>query len=338
MQATPAWQGTHSPAPLQTPLTPPPASQETVPAVTGTPPVQAGPPLHESVPLPAARQTLAGVQVLPATQPTQAPTASQTRPGPQAVPGPSSAPVSRQVCAPVEQLVTPAWQRLAGVQAVPAWQATHSTLPLQIPGAPPPASQEVEPAATAVPPVHDGPPLQETVPLEAARQTLAGVQAEPATQPTQAPTASQTWAEPQAVPGLASARVSTQVWAPVVQEVTPTWHGSVGTQAFQGWQALHCPPPLQIPGAPPAATQVTVPAATGAPPWQAGPPLHESVPLPWARQTFSGVQAVPGAQATQAPAASQTWPVAQVVPGLARVPVSAQVWAPVAQVVRPRWQ
>jgi len=66
-----------------------------------------------------------------------------------------------------------------------------------------------------------GPPLQDWVPVPTARQALAGVQAAPSLQATQAPAASQKWPALQAVPSGARP-VSRQVWAPVAQVVVPT--------------------------------------------------------------------------------------------------------------------
>ena len=98
------------------------------------------------------------------------------------VPGVASTPVSEQVWAPVLQVVTPTSQALVGVQARPDWQGTQAPLPLQVPGAPPPASQVTEPAATGVAPTQAGPLAQVTVPVLAARQTLADVQLAPTVQ------------------------------------------------------------------------------------------------------------------------------------------------------------
>jgi len=336
-QASPAWQGTHSPAPSQIPVAGPlPASQVTVPAAAGVPPPQAGPALHAWTPVPAARQTLAGVQPAPLLQRTHAPAASQTWPAPQEAPAAASWPVSAQVGAPVEQEVSPRWQAVAGAQESPAWQGRQSPVPSQIPGTPP-TKQVSDPAATGVAPPQEGPPLQDWIPLPVARQMLAGVQAVPSLQATHAPPASQTWAAPQVVPGLASWPVSEQVWAPVEQEVSPVWQALAGTQAFPARQGRQSPLPSQIPGVP-AASQVSDPAGTGVPPPQEGPPLQDWRPLPMARQGLAGVQVVPSLQATQAPAAVQTWAAPQAVPGLASWPVSAQLWAPVEQEVSPRWQ
>jgi hypothetical protein len=73
---------------------------------------------------------LAGVQVAPAVQAVQAPPL-QTRLAPQLVPFATGACVSEQTGAPVLQVLVPAWQRLLGVHASPAWQAVHAPAPLQ---------------------------------------------------------------------------------------------------------------------------------------------------------------------------------------------------------------
>ena len=336
VQARPAWQGMQRPFAPQMPGAPPAALQVLEPGSTGVPPPQVGVGVQVSVPLPAARQVLAGEQTPPAAQAVQAPVASQTLSPPQGVPVARSAPVSVQVCAPVVQLVTPAWQALAGVQARPSRQATQAPDPLQTPGCPE-ALQESVPAGTGVPPPQVSAGVQVSVPVPGVRQVLAGEQAAPSAQATQAPSASQTVPVPQLVPAAIGVPVSVQVVPPVLQLVTPAWQALAGVQARPAWHGEQKPVPSQTPGRP-EALQESEPAGTGVPPPQAGAPAQESVPVPGVRQVLAGVQLAPLVQATQAPTASQVLDGPQAVPGATRAPVSAQVWAPVLQLVAPTWQ
>ena len=118
-------------------------------------------------------QGFAGVQARPAAQATQAP-ALQTWSVPQVVPsasGVAGAVLSTQVEVPVAQLVTPATQGFAGVQASPAVQATQAPA-LQTWSVP-----QVAPSRTFPLSVHTAAPVpQVTVPV---LQGFAGTHAVP---------------------------------------------------------------------------------------------------------------------------------------------------------------
>src|SRR5205085_6327506 len=69
-----------------------------------------------------------GAQALPAVHAPHTPP-WQARPDPQAAPSATAFPLSAQVEAPVAHEVTPVWQGLAELQALPETQATHDPPP-----------------------------------------------------------------------------------------------------------------------------------------------------------------------------------------------------------------
>jgi hypothetical protein len=148
--------------------------------------------------------------------------------------------------------------------------------------------------------------------------------AAPAVQAPQRPS-SQTWFVPHAVPSASGIPVSTQVCAPLSQDVTLWVQAPAMVQSRPATQALQTPVPLQtwpVPHSMPAgfgvavSTQIDVPVA------------QEVVP---STQAFGFVsQEAPATQATHAPPL-QTWSVPHVVPFAICVPVSMQVCVPVAQ-------
>ncbi len=263
-----------------------------------------------------------GAHAAPGVQERHAPAGSQTMLAPQLVPAETSASVSTQVWAPVAHEVVPTWHGSRGVQASPAVHATHAPAPSQTRFVP-----QLVPAAIGGPSTQTGPVAQDIVPVSL---HAVGVHAAPRVQARHAPVGSHTMFVPQLVPAVASAPVSTQVWAPVAHEVVPTWHGSAGVQASPAVHATHAPAPSQTWSVP-----QLVPAAIGGPSTQTGPAVHDIVPV---ALHAVGVQDAPGVQETHAPEASQTASVPQEVPGARSAPVSAHTAVPVSQEIVPWWQ
>ena len=118
-------------------------------------------------------------------------------------------------------------------------------------------------------------------------QGLAGGQASPAVQATQAP-ALQTRSAPQVAPsasGVAGVVLSTQVEAPVAQLVVPSTQGFAGVQASPAVQATQAPA-LQTWSVPQLAPSRTSPLSVQT----AAPVPQVTVPV---LQGFAGTQAVP---------------------------------------------
>ncbi len=142
---------------------------------------------------------------------------------PQEAPSASGAPVSRQTSAPVAQLVRPAWQALAGVQARlarQAWQAPPRqawSRPQLAPSGRGSAvgAQLASPASQATTPSVHGAP--------------AGWQAAPATQTGVQRPAEQAWLAAQGRPSSALP-TGPQNGAPETQATAPTWQGSGRSQ------------------------------------------------------------------------------------------------------------
>jgi hypothetical protein len=160
----------------------------------------------------------------------------------------------------------------------------------------------------------------------------AAVQSSPATHEVQTPVPLQTWSVPQEVPAASGVAVSTQVDAPLAQEVVPT-RQEVGfpSQASPAVQALHAPP-LQtwsVPQVVPFGSGIAVLTHTRV------PVAHEVTPV--RHGSRSSVQATPATQARQVPPL-QTWSVPQDVPFAIGVAVFSQVSTPVAQIVVPATQ
>jgi hypothetical protein len=168
--------------------------------------------------------------------------------------------------------------------------------------------------------------LQSTVPV----WHVAGAHAAPAAQ-AQVP-AVQTRYVPHEVPSGTVAPVSSQVCAPVAQEVAPTWQRFAGVHAWFAVHETHWPVASHtrfVPQLLPIATRV---------PWstQVDAPVEHEVRPAW--HGSAGVHAWFAVQETHAPPASHTRFVPQLVPGFTRAPVSVQTWSPVAQEVVPTWQ
>jgi hypothetical protein len=164
------------------------------------------------------------------------------------------------------------------------------------------------------------PVAQETIP------TLHGdglpLHALPPAHATQVPVPLQTMLLPQAVPA-ALAAPSTQVCAPVAQDVTPFVHAAPGFVAH-GWPGAHsphCPFALQTWLAPQA-----VPAALGAPSTHACTPVAHDV-TPFAHGFGLPVQDSPAVHVPHVPLPSQTLFVPQGVPA-DRLPKSRQIGPP----------
>src|SRR5438477_487871 len=127
------------------------------------------------------------------------------------------------------------------------------------------------------------------------------VQAPPAMHATQLPAPLQTMLVPQPVPAVFGLP-STQVMAPVVQEVVPLLHGfELPEQDVPAAQAMQPPAPLQTMLVP-----QLVPAVLGLPFAHVDMPVeHDAVPL---KQTPGlPVQLCPGVHMPQNPFPSQTW-------------------------------
>jgi hypothetical protein len=153
--------------------------------------VQTGEPVeHTTVAVTA--QALADAQSAPAVQAAQVPEL-QTWFGPHAAPFGSGSP-STQTGVPELQVTAPVMQGLAGVQATPFVQATHCPVLLQTRSSP----QEVPGAARLVSAQTGLPEAQEMAAPVA--QGLDDVQAVPAGQVSQTPSAEQTSPPPQGVP------------------------------------------------------------------------------------------------------------------------------------------
>jgi len=170
------------------------------------------------------------------------------------------------------------------------------------------------------------PLMQEVVPFLHA--VGLPVQDCPAVQATQAPEPLQTMLVPQLVPADLFPP-STQVWAPVAQEVVPFLQmlGLV-VQAAPAVQETHVPEPLQTRFIP----QV-VPAAVFPPSTQVWAPVVQEV-VPFLQVVGLPVHDWPAVHATHIPVPLQTMLVPQLTPGDLLVP-SAQVMLPVVQAVVP---
>jgi hypothetical protein len=119
VQAWPATQATHDPAPSHTLSVPQPAPAATFSCwstQTGSPEPQVTFPVWHG---------FAGVQAAPSVQALQPP-ARHTRFVPHELPSVTSRPESTHTSRPVAQEVAPVWQgKAAGVHAFPGWQAPH---------------------------------------------------------------------------------------------------------------------------------------------------------------------------------------------------------------------
>jgi hypothetical protein len=252
----------------------------------------------------------------------QFPFPSQTRLVPQAVPPVLLLP-SAQVWPPVAQEYAPFLQTLGlPVQAPPAAQATQAPALLQTRSVPQPVPGVLLPPSTQV----WAPVVQENVPF---LQTLGlVVQEPPAVQPTQAPEPLQTRLVPQLVPADLLAP-STQVWAPVVQEVTPLLQlfGLV-PHAELAVQETQVPEPLQTRLVPQPTPGAVLPPSTQvcAPVEQELVPVLQALGLP--------VQALPAVQEMQPPEPLQTRFTPQLAPPGLEVPFT-HVDAPVVQEATP---
>jgi hypothetical protein len=314
--APPATQATHAP-PLQTWSAPHTAPFAFGMAVS----TQVEVPVEQEV-VPVTQEVAPGSQAIPAVQETQLPS-SQTWSAPQTVPSGSAVGESTQLDVPVLQEVTPVRHGSAFVRQVAP--ATHETqLPaLQTRSVPQPvpfASGVAVSRQVSAPVAHEVTPWRHAFALYE--------HAVPAVQAPQRPS-SQTWFVPHAVPSASGIPVSTQVCAPLSQDVTLWVQAPAMVQSRPATQALQTPVPLQtwpVPHSMPAgfgvavSTQIDVPVA------------QEVVP---STQAFGFVsQVAPATQATHAPPL-QTRSVPQLVPSGSRTAVSRHCCVPAAQEVTP---
>lgn len=157
---------------------------------------------------------------------------------PQVEPGALFPPLT-QASAPVEQSVTPFWQRPGFVpHVIPEEQVMHAPLPLQTCPAPQlvPAEAFMVPSTQTVLPV-----LQSVRPRRQGPDGLL-VHAMFGTQAPQLPLASQTWPAPHMVPADLLLP-STHVWLPVAHEVMPFRQPGLGL-VVQGEAAMQL---MQLP-------------------------------------------------------------------------------------------
>jgi len=204
-------------------------------------------------------------------------------------------PAGRQAGTPLAQERVPSWHGSAeGAQAPPARQVAQAP-PKQTPLG---RLAQGVPLASALPVSLQAPaPVAQSV--MPAWQSLAGVQSAPAEQAVQVP-AWQKKPNPQLVPSGSEAAVSAQTWTPVLQRVTPVWHGFCGEQAAKETQGSQAPAwqtwpaPQAVPscasraeavqlGVEEPAPQVSVPSRQGSAGWQLAPPTQSGSQAP-ARQ------------------------------------------------------
>ncbi len=316
----PAVHAAQTPAPSQTRLLP-----QLVPGGRALPSTQVCTPVEQVV-IPVTQSGVGLVpQVRPAVQTAHWPLELQTRLVPQVVPGALAAP-STQLDAPVAHEVTPSKHALFGLplHAVPAVHEMQPPPPLQTWLAP-----QWVPGALSLKSTQLWLPLAQLVmPVLHALGLL--VQAAPAVQAAQAPAASHTKPEPQAVPGVFWVAL-VQTSEPVAHEVRPLKQGlGLVTQAVPVVQLTHAPA-LQTWSTPQA-----LPGGRSAPSVHtAVPPAHEMTP---ALQTLGLlVHALPVVHTPQKPLLSQTWPAPQLVPAILAA-LSMQLEVPVTQVVTPSRQ
>jgi hypothetical protein len=167
------------------------------------------PVVQEVVPV---RQGLVGWQLAPAVHATHDP-ALHTLFVPQTVPFERFWVVSEQVIVGT-QVIVPAWQGLAGAQAIPAVQEAHAPL-LQTRFVP-----QLVPLATFPDSVQTGAPVSQVV-IPVRQGLLATVQSAPAWQATQLAVALQTLSLPQLVPTATEVPLSLHTGAPDEQASPP---------------------------------------------------------------------------------------------------------------------
>jgi hypothetical protein len=261
------------------------------------------------------------VHEAPAVHETHVPVLLQTMLVPQLVP-PALLPPSTQVLAPVEQEYTPFLQMFGlPVQAPPAVHATHvpelqtMLVPQLVPAALlPPSTQVWLPVA------------QEYVPF--LQMFGLVVQEPPAVQATHVPELLQTMLVPQLVPG-ASLLPSTQVMAPVEQEVIPFLQAfGLLVHACPAAHAVQVPEPLQTMLVP----QLT-PGDLLLPSTQVMAPVEQEV-IPFLQAFGLVVHDCPVVHEVQVPEPLQTMLVPQLVPAAFAVPLT-QVAVPVVHDATP---
>jgi hypothetical protein len=131
--------------------------------------------------------------------------------------------------------------------------------------------------------------------------------------------------EPHAVPAVTLPVPSTQVWAPVLHEMTPFLHvDGLPLHALPEVQLTQLPLPLQTMFVPHAVPPILGVLSTQV----CTPVVHEVTPFRQAAPGFV-VHGWPLAQIVHWPAALQTELAPQLVPGPLAAP-STQVWTPVA--------
>jgi len=219
---------------------------------------------------------------------------------------------------PVEQVVVPTLQGSAREHGLPCVHAAHAPalqtfpVPQDVPvGTRPRVSEQLIVGEQTDVPTWQG---------------LAGVQASPPEQATQAPPL-QTVPAPHDVPSGAFPD-SKHTGTPVLQTVMPVRQGFPGMAQFdptaQGAQVPVASQTMPLPQTVPTGRSIAVSEHV------AVPPMHPSAPL-W--HGFVGAQAPPAAQAAHTPA-WQTIPVPQLVPS-GWLSDSVQTKLPVAQLVVP---
>lgn len=289
------------------------ASPQAVASGSAAPSAQTGAPVEQLI-TPDAQAFGFPLHAVPATHATHEPPL-HTPPG-QAAPVPTL-PVSTQTAEPLEQLIVPVLQGLAGVHAAPALQALHEPALQTPPGHDVPFIL-LEPSRQTAAPVE-----QLTTPFLQADDGLV-VQAAPSLQALQAPLR-------HAPPGHEVPFVlllpSTHTALPLEQSMVPLRQAELGfvVQAAPAVQALQNPPPQTPPG------QV-VPFGFAAPSTHTALPVEQSMtPLRHAELGLE-VHDAPALHATQAPALHT--PPAHVVPFILFVP-SVQTALPVEQLTTP---
>jgi hypothetical protein len=208
VQAPPAVQATHAPAPSHTMLVP-----QLVPADLLPPSTHVWAPVAHDV-APFLQMVGLVVQAAPAVQATQLPEPLQTWFMPQVVPA-AVLPPSMQVMVPLEQELVPTLHAVGlPVHAWPAVHATHSPVPLQTMLAP-----QLTPGDLLLASVHVIAPVEQVV--EPFRHGFGlPVHDVPAVHATHPPEPLQTMLVPQLVPAVFAVPF-TQVGAPVVHDAVP---------------------------------------------------------------------------------------------------------------------
>lgn len=206
--------------------------------------------------------------------------------------------MSKQVCAPVVQLVRPAWHAFAGVHASPAVHATQAPAPSQTLFVPHIAPAVTFPDGAQVP---GGPEAQLSLPvLQTLVVPMAKEHEESAVHAPQFPAPSHTRFVPQLAP---AALFDDSMQAPGGFERQLRWpflHAFAGLQASAATHPTHAPVASQTwftPQEVPTVVSACVSAQTGCPVLQASWPTWQA----WLVPSAPGLQLEPAAQAPQVP-------------------------------------